>query len=60
MHSAEKPAGGTPRDWIRRAQKFTCALVLATITMPRGVKCRCMSSMTSDGKESGVEQMHRT
>jgi thiamine pyrophosphate-dependent acetolactate synthase large subunit-like protein len=53
-------AGGTPRDWISRAQKLTCAHVLATMTMPRSVKCSLIPLMTSGVKESGVEQMHST
>ncbi len=59
-HSAENPAGSTPKDWISRAQKLTWAQVLAMMTIPRSVKCSFRASMTCDEKEIGVLHMQAT
>ena len=58
LHSRENPAGGTPRDWISRAQKLTWTQVLAMMTIPRSVKYSFNLSMTCAGKERGVAQTH--
>jgi ribosomal protein L44E len=52
--SSKKPAAGTPRPWLKRDQKLTCAMVVARTTTSCGEKSSLSRAARASSSVTGV------